>query len=61
MLRIGVKLAYVAPVVLTLNAHQAMTAGSNPSGTCSTLLHTGAACTDHNECCTGTCTLHVCE
>ncbi|MBI3833280.1 MAG: hypothetical protein HY287_03005 [Planctomycetes bacterium] len=61
VLRIGAKLAYVAPCVLTLSAHQVFAATSNPSGICSTASHTGQLCNTDTDCCTRQCNLGVCK
>ncbi len=60
-LKIGAKLAYVAPVVLTLTSRQAFAAASNPSGICSTANHTGQLCETDLDCCSRTCNLGVCR
>jgi len=60
MLRVGAKLAYVAPSVLTLSAHQVFAAGSNPSDICSTGVHTGGLCETDTDCCSRRCSLGVC-
>lgn len=61
MLKIGAKLAYVAPCVLTLTSRQAFAAPSNPSGFCSTANHTGQLCETDMDCCTKECNLGVCR
>jgi hypothetical protein len=61
MLKVGVKLAYVAPVVLSLSAHQAFAAASNPSGICSTAKQTGELCETDIDCCSRQCDLGVCK
>lgn len=61
ILKVGVKLAYVAPVVLTLSAHQAFAAASNPSGICSTAKQTGQLCETDTDCCSRQCDLGVCK
>lgn len=61
ILRLGAKLAYVAPVVITLSAHEAFAATSNPSGICSTGKHTGQLCETDSDCCTHQCALGVCR
>lgn len=61
MLKVGAKLAYVAPSMLTLTAQQAFAAVSNPSGICSTGVHTGNLCETDSDCCARRCNLGVCE
>jgi len=61
MLRIGAKLAYVAPAVLTLSAHKAFAAASDPSGICSTAKHTGQLCETDTDCCSRNCALGICK
>lgn len=61
VLRLGVKLAYVAPAVVTLSAKDAFAAASNPSGICSNLLVTGASCNTDDECCSNDCDLGTCR
>ncbi len=60
VLRVGAKLAYVAPVIVTLSAHEAFAAGSNPSDVCSTGVHTGGLCQTDTDCCSRRCSLGVC-
>jgi hypothetical protein len=60
-LKLGAKLAYVAPVVLTLTSRQAFAAASNPSGICSTASHTGQLCETDMDCCSRQCALGVCR
>ena len=60
-LKLGAKLAYVAPVVLTLTSRQAFAAASNPSGICSTASHTGQLCETDMDCCSQQCALGVCR
>ena len=54
LLRKGVKLAFVSPIVTSFLASQARAAGSNLS-----CYPTGQACGDE-ECCNGPCNLGVC-
>lgn len=61
MLRVGMKLAYVAPTVLSLTAKQAFAAASNPSGICSTALQTGQLCGTDADCCSKVCDIGVCQ
>lgn len=61
MLRVGAKVAYVAPAILTLSASRAFAAGSNPSGICSTANDTGEACAQNSDCCSNSCTSLVCD
>lgn len=61
MLKVGAKLAYVAPCVLTLTSRQAFAAASNPSGICSTASHTGQLCETDMDCCSRECNLGVCQ
>lgn len=60
VLRVGAKLAYIAPCVLTLTAQQAFAAASNPSGICSTAKNTGELCETDTDCCSRKCNLGVC-
>ncbi len=59
-LRLGAKLAYVAPAVVTFSAQQAFAAGSNPSDVCSTGVATGGLCETDTDCCSRRCNLGVC-
>jgi len=61
VLRIGAKLAYVTPAVLTLTAHQAFAMGSNPSGICSTAMQTGELCESDADCCSRDCDFGLCK
>jgi HprK-related kinase A len=61
VLKVGVKLAYVAPCVLTLTSQQAFAAASNPSGICSTATQTGGLCETDLDCCSRQCNLGVCQ
>lgn len=61
LLRRGAKLAYVAPVVLTLTAQEAFGGASVPSGACSTGVQTGGLCNTDTDCCSGDCDLGVCQ
>jgi len=61
MLRAGAKLAYVTPAVLTLSVTDICVAGSNPSALCSTGLPAGELCETDTDCCSGQCSLGVCE
>lgn len=55
LLRRGVKLAFVAPMVLTFSARDAMAAGSNHS-----CYPAGQPCPGEEECCNGPCNFGVC-
>ena len=61
MLRVGAKLAYVAPSVLTLTARQALAVASNPSGICSTAMQTGELCETDADCCSKDCDFGLCR
>ncbi len=61
MLRVGAKLAYVAPSVLTLSARQVFAAASDPSGICSTAKHTGQLCETDTDCCSRQCNIGICK
>ena len=61
MLRVGAKLAYVAPSVLTITAAQALAAGSAGSGVCSVASDTGELCETDTDCCSGSCSLGICD
>jgi HprK-related kinase A len=61
LLRTGARLAYVAPTVLTLSAHEAFAAGSNPSNICSTALNSGELCQIDSDCCSKDCDFGVCQ
>jgi len=61
VLRLGTKLAYVAPAVVFLSRQQAFAATSIPSGLCSTLVQNGGLCETDTDCCTGNCNLGVCS
>lgn len=60
ILRLGGKLAYVAPTLMTLTAGQAFAAGSIPSTACSTGLDAGEICETDTDCCSGQCQLGTC-
>jgi|GEM_PF-561129 len=60
-LRAGAKIAYITPAVLALTPEHAFAAGSNPSGQCSTAVHTGGLCDTDTDCCTGKCSIGICE
>lgn len=55
VVRQGVKLAFVAPVITTFFARDAMAAGSNHS-----CYPTGHACPGAEPCCNGPCVVNVC-
>lgn len=57
LVRRGVKLAFIAPVVTTFFAQEAYAAGSNHS-----CYPTGHACGggEKEDCCSGACVLNVC-
>ena len=61
LLRLGAKLAYVAPAVAALSAHEALAATSNPSGICSTAKNTGELCETDTDCCSAQCNLGICQ
>ena len=61
ILRLGAKMAYVAPAVAAFSAHEALAATSNPSGICSTASHTGELCETDTDCCSRQCNLGICE
>lgn len=61
VLKVGVKLAYIAPCVLTLTSKQAFAAASDPSGICSTAVQTGGLCGTDLDCCSRQCNLGVCK
>jgi hypothetical protein len=61
VLRHGVRLAYTVPAVLTLTSSHAFAQASNPSGMCSTGVQPGGLCQTDSDCCSGDCTLGVCE
>lgn len=61
VLKVGAKLAYVAPCVLTLTSQQAFAAPSNPSGICSTATHTGQICLTDLDCCSKECSFGLCQ
>lgn len=61
MLRVGVKLAYVTPSILTVTAQQAFAAGSNPSDICSTGLNVGELCETDSDCCSEDCDFGLCQ
>jgi hypothetical protein len=60
VLRLGGKLAYVAPTLMTLTAGQAFAAGSIPSTECSTGVQSGELCETDTDCCSGQCQLGIC-
>lgn len=55
LMRRGVKLAFVAPLVLTFSARDAMAAGSNHS-----CYPAGQPCPGEEECCNGPCNFGIC-
>lgn len=61
VLKRGAKLAYVAPVVVALSSQHAFAGASNPSGICSTAINTGGLCSVDSDCCSGSCSLGVCD
>ncbi|MBI4719434.1 MAG: hypothetical protein HY763_16685 [Planctomycetes bacterium] len=61
ILKVGAKVAYVAPVVFTLSARQVFAAASNPSGICSTAKSTGELCETDADCCSQVCNLGLCN
>ena len=61
ILKAGVKVAFVAPAVMTLTSRQAFAAASNPSGVCSTATQTGGLCETDLDCCSRECNLGVCR
>ena len=62
ILRLGTKLAYVVPAVMTIPAHEAFAAGSAPSGACSGGgKAAGDWCETDTDCCTSDCDLGICQ
>jgi hypothetical protein len=60
-LRLGTRLAYIVPTVMTFSAQKAFAQASNPSGICSTGVATGELCTTDSDCCSGECSLGTCD
>jgi len=61
VLRLGIKLAYAVPTVVTLTGRQAMAGTSIPSGLCSSAIQTGGFCETDSDCCTGECDFGECR